>query len=204
MQIKNRWVAFYSQTGSEIKKLVQDGYVPDLVITDNFTSYLKNEEFFKEYNIKQLIVKLEGTKHDKISQYNNFLRVDDLVTLHGWLNIIPGDICEKYTIYNGHPGHIIEYPELKGRDPQERVFDELKKYDKVGCVVHRVVEEVDSGEIVALAEMPIRGENRIESIEGIFEACGMLSRDAWKDFFRNLNIIMQDELNYDGTLKYVK
>ena len=203
MQIKKRWVAFYSQTGTEVKRLVLDGYIPDLVITDNFTSYLKNCDFFKDNNIEHAIKVIKGSKKSKANKYRNALRKDDLITLHGWLNIVPGCVCNEYTIYNGHPGHIIDYPELKGKDPQERVYDELKKYKKVGSVVHRVTEEVDSGQIVSFAERPIRGKDRIESMQGIFHACSELSIRAWKEFFRNLDIIMQDELNYDGTFKHV-
>ena len=44
----------------------------------------------------------------------------DLITLHGYLRIIPENICKQCKhIYNGHPGLINMYPELKGKDPQE-------------------------------------------------------------------------------------
>ena len=202
MQVRQRWVAFYSQTGSEIKELVETGIIPSVVITDNFTSYLKNAEFFKEYGIDHRITSIKGIKSNKVDIYNSLLKTNDLVTLHGWLNIVPGEICEKYIIYNGHPGHIVEYPELKGKDPQERVWNNIregKEPEKVGSVIHRVTEEVDGGEVVVIAEMPLNSKSKVGSKNGMFKINSYLSKISWVRFFRNLDIILQDELAYDGT-----
>ena len=202
MQVRQRWVAFYSQTGSEIKELVETGIIPSVVITDNFTSYLKNAEFFKEYGIDHRITSIKGTKSNKVNTYNSLLKTNDLVTLHGWLNIVPGSICEKYIIYNGHPGHIVEYPELKGKDPQKKVWNRIKKGkepEKVGSVIHRVTEEIDGGEVVVIAEMPLDSNVHVGSVNGMIGINSYLSKVSWVRFFRNLDIILQDELAYDGT-----
>ena len=52
-----------------------------------------------------------------------------LITLNGWLRIVPPDKCAKYNIYNGHPGLITKYPELKGKDPQQRMWENIHEYD---------------------------------------------------------------------------
>jgi folate-dependent phosphoribosylglycinamide formyltransferase PurN len=54
-------------------------------------------------------------------------------------------------IYNGHPGLITEYPELKGKDPQVRAYEGIKlgKYIDAGAVLHKVVAGVDEGRIIA-------------------------------------------------------
>ena len=49
-------------------------------------------------------------------------------------------------IYNGHPGLITDYPELKGKDPQIRAFE--AKYPVAGAVLHKVVAGVDEGRII--------------------------------------------------------
>ena len=59
---------------------------------------------------------------------------------------MPGDICDEFDIYNGHPGLITKYPELKGKDPQEKAY-RLGLHES-GCVIHKAVAEVDSGEIL--------------------------------------------------------
>ena len=80
--------------------------------------------------------------------YDNVLRGKDkpIVTLHGWLRIVPPRICEKHTIFNGHPGLITEYPELKGKDPQVRTFE--GKYPVAGAVIHKVTAGVDEGKVL--------------------------------------------------------
>ena len=201
MQVGNKWVAFFSQTGSEIVSLIKLGYKPDLVVTDNKESYKKQKNFFKYNNIEFWYRPLPKSADYKVRYYEEILHTSDVVTLHGWLNIVPAKTCKSYTIYNGHPGHIVNYPELKGKDPQERVFKNLKKYDTVGCVIHRVTEEVDGGEVVVLAEQSTNTNIKIHSQDAMFGICSSLSFISWEHFFRNSDIILEMELNYDGTFK---
>lgn len=200
MQMK-KWVTFYSQTGSEIKDLITLGHIPDVVVTDNFKAYLSNYEFFKSYGIKQDVCAFNIAKQSKINKYNELLADSWLVTLHGWLNIVPGDICERYNIFNGHPGLITTYPELKGKDPQERAFKDITKYKKIGSVVHKVTEGVDEGEVVAVAEQRINKKLKVNTLNGMYNICSHLSILSWETFFRNLPIILETDLNYDGTFK---
>jgi folate-dependent phosphoribosylglycinamide formyltransferase PurN len=65
------------------------------------------------------------------------------------MRIVPADVCSVYEMYNLHPGLISKYPELKGKDPQHEAFESKKrKYDDIGCVIHKVTPELDSGEII--------------------------------------------------------
>ena len=201
MQVDSKWVTFFSQTGSEIVSLIKKGYKPDLIITDNKESYDERKAFFKYFNIEFWYRPLPKSINYKVQYYDEILNSKDIVTLHGWLNIVPADTCERYTIYNGHPGHIVNYPELKGKDPQERVFKNLKKYDTVGSVIHRVTDEVDGGEVVVVAEQSTNTNIKINSLDGMFGVCSALSLHTWEQFFRNSNIILETDLNYDGTFK---
>lgn len=70
-----------------------------------------------------------------------------VVTLHGWMKIIPAGVCNKWVMYNGHPGDIVKFPQLKGKDPQLKAYNLKLKFS--GSVIHRVTPEVDGGEIVA-------------------------------------------------------
>jgi len=201
MQMSNNWVAFYSQSGSEIRALIEKGHIPNVIVTDSFESYLKNEPFFKEYNIRQEIRTLNVTKQDKIIMYDELLTGSYIVTLHGWMNIVPADVCERYNIYNGHPGHIVMYPELKGKDPQERAFSDIDKYEFVGCVIHEVTAGIDEGSVVVVAEQRIKNLIKIAALNGMYIVCNKLSLVTWETFFRNLHIIIEKDLNYDGTVK---
>ena len=53
-------------------------------------------------------------------------------------------------IYNGHPGLITDYPELKGKDPQVKAFKGIKegRYNTAGAVLHKVVAGVDEGRVI--------------------------------------------------------
>jgi len=99
---------------------------------------------------------------------------DELITLHGYMKIVPKEYCDKLTIYNGHPGLITRYPELKGKDPQIRAA----VYDTIGSVVHKVIAEVDSGEVVTVAET-------INDNTDIFEQLRATSLKAWVEFFKS-------------------
>ena len=147
-----KWAALFSQTGSEICNLSEAiGRWPDKILTDTQHPALVDrriltcESDFLSRRYRGLF------PIQKLDYYLSELVGYDLITLHGWLNIVPAKVCEKFTIYNGHPGLINVYPDLKGKDPQQRAFDNIANYEQVGSVVHRVVPEVDAGEIVNVA-----------------------------------------------------
>ena len=139
----NKWITFFSQTGTEIVDLSNKlGRWPDKIITN------QRPERFRKINdelLKRNIIYLPNKP--TVDDYNVVLEDNALVTLHGWLRVMPPSICDKYLIYNGHPGLITEYPELKGKDPQLRAFE--GKYPVAGAVLHKVTAEVDEGKIIA-------------------------------------------------------
>jgi folate-dependent phosphoribosylglycinamide formyltransferase PurN len=111
-------------------------------------------------------------------EYHHYLRQveNPLITLHGWLRILPEDICNKYEIYNGHPGLITRYPELKGKDPQIRAF--AGEYNTGGCVIHRVTPGVDEGEVLMEREVGIR----LLDLDGLFTILHKTSVNMWIEF----------------------
>lgn len=156
-----KWVALFSQTGSEIKTLsgILDR-VPSMVLTNN-----------KKYT---------GDLNPYIADHNTLMKYlidnhkDDLITLHGYLRIIPEEVCKKCkNIYNGHPGLINVYPELRGKDPQERI----KPYmNLIGSVVHKVIPEVDAGDIVSNIAVKNTSGNYYNKLRET-------SLEAWEQFF---------------------
>ena len=135
------WIALFSQTGSEIKTISEKlNRWPDIIITTN----------------RDIDAWCNNVPRDKVitaspTAINNFLEnYNDkcFITLHGYLRILPNNICSKHEIYNGHPGLITIYPELKGKDPQEKVWMNIDSYMHIGSVVHRCTAELDSGEVL--------------------------------------------------------
>ena len=139
------WIAFFSQTGAEIADIAESlGRWPDRIYTNERPDHLRTID---ERIVKQGFFTLNNKP--TLEEYEDFLVYfpEALITLHGWLRIMPPEICEKFTIYNGHPGLITEYPELKGKDPQIRAYE--GKYPVAGTVIHRVTAGVDEGKVIA-------------------------------------------------------
>jgi len=184
------WVAFFSQTGTEINNICNGLQIyPDAIITNRHTTEginqnLINTTTFREHKLNRTIwymlpnkPTLESYK-EILSHFNN-----PVITLHGYLRIIPKEICGKYEIYNLHPGLIDKYPSLKGFNPQVKAFTE--GYKIAGCVIHRVVPEVDAGEILLSQGVSIEGLN----LHGVYEALHDTALDLWKSFFNAYKIL---------------
>jgi folate-dependent phosphoribosylglycinamide formyltransferase PurN len=168
-----KWVAFFSQTGSEIIELSKAlGRKPDLLVTNNFEEKIK---FHPE--VRRLDVTIQSARHSLLMDYFRAQQVFDplstLITLHGYLRIIPEDICNKYGILNGHPGLITLYPELKGKDPQIRAWE--GKHPLIGSVVHQVIPEVDGGKIYKT----VAYTNRCDSLDEMYGKLKQSSLESW-------------------------
>ena len=143
------WITFFSQTGSEIADIAEAiGRWPDRIYTNERPDHLRTIDPRIE---KQGYFTLPNKP--TLEDYTEFLTYfpEAIITLHGWLRIMPPEICERHKIYNGHPGLITYYPELKGKDPQVRAFEGIKegKYPTAGAVLHKVVAGVDEGKVIA-------------------------------------------------------
>ena len=119
------------------------------------------------------------SEEDYISQFEKYS--NPLVTLHGWLRIVPPYVCERTEIYNGHPGLITKYPELKGKDPQVRAYE--GKYKTIGCVLHKVSAGVDEGEIIS--EVEYSNDFQLE-LEEIFRILKDKSLTMWTQFLKKV------------------
>lgn len=145
---KTQWVTFFSQTGAEIADIAESiGRWPDRIITNERPEHLRTVD----PRIEKQGYFVFSNKPD-LEEYAELLShfPEAIITLHGWLRIIPPEICERHLIFNGHPGLITRYPELKGKDPQIRAFE--GKYKTAGAVIHRVTAGVDEGKILMTEE----------------------------------------------------
>ena len=173
------WVAFFSQTGSEIVELSKSiKRKPDLLVTNNFEDKIKFHP-----GIRELGVTIMSAKHDMIMNYFRNQVVynvpQTLISLHGYLRILPADICERYEVYNGHPGAIDLFPELKGKDPQVKAFELGHK--TVGCVIHEVTAGVDEGKILRSQAFVSKEELDIDKI---FLILSNISTEMWVKFIK--------------------
>tara|TARA_R110002020_G_scaffold120146_5_gene273802 strand:+ start:5559 stop:6092 length:534 start_codon:yes stop_codon:yes gene_type:complete len=172
------WVALFSQTGSEIHEVSEKvGRYPDMILCNK-------QDDFESIN-SNLIGKTSIIFTDKVptvDQYLQHIPEDALVTMHGWLRIVPGEVCDKRNIYNGHPGLITKYPELKGKDPQLKAFK--LELETSGCIIHKAIAEVDSGNIILEKEVPIKDMWLAQVIDKLHDT----SVELWCEFLTdNLN-----------------
>ena len=177
--VKN-WIALFSQTGSEIFNISEKiGIKPNLVITNERPNHLRTIDD----RVNRHILHETGNKPKEENLQNIFQQYSQdnglIITLHGWLRIMPPAICENFEIYNGHPGLITKYPELKGKDPQVRMMN--GHYDTMGCVLHKVNAGVDEGEVLSSKEVSRKGLEE----QDIFRILGNISQELWVEFLKN-------------------
>ena len=180
-----RWTAaFFSQTGSEILNIINStGAVPDVIITNRLrrdgtlkNSEIINRELLDRFGSRIVCIPVKPSVEDYENALNN--RDGGLISLHGYLRIIPSEICKEYSIVNLHPGLITKYPILKGKDPQEKAYNLGLKTS--GAVIHEVVAEVDSGKILDSIEIPIEGL----TLDEVYENLHKCSSELWIKFFK--------------------
>ena len=173
------WLALFSQTGSEIANIADSLNInPAKIVTDNFNTYqhdtrIRGNTYWK----------VKGTTYEqKLNSYRSLFSGYDIITLHGWLNIIPKEICKEFKIFNGHPGLINYYPDLKGKDPQVRAYDKIGDYLYVGSVIHEVTEYVDCGRIICYDKI---SNVHCGSLSDTYATLKQTSLNSWIDFFNN-------------------
>jgi methionyl-tRNA formyltransferase len=171
---KRPWLTFFSQTGSEIADLSEKlGRWPSRIITNERPEHLRTID-------PRIVDNGYITLPNKptIENYYSVLDYykDAIVTLHGWLRIFPAELCGQFETYNGHPGLITEYPELKGKDPQVRAFE--GKYEVAGTVIHKVTAGVDEGEVILEERFNTFGLD----LDGLFLTLRDRSLYMWTDF----------------------
>lgn len=177
LQMETRpWVTFFSQTGSEIVQISEAlGRWPDMIISNRrptgartISPALPKDRLYFTSNKPEAYEYLHYLRQTK----------DPIVTLHGWLRVLPEEVCNSYETYNGHPGLITRYPELKGKDPQMRAFE--GDYNTGGCVIHKVTPGVDEGEILMEREIGIR----LLDLDGLFRTLHKTSVNMWIEFLK--------------------
>lgn len=144
------WIALFSQTGKEIADISEamDWNYPDRILTDRNNSHVWDE---------RIDHRVEMMKHEDICEILNRTEAQDIVTLHGYLRILsPGALRGWGKFFNGHPGDIISYPQLKGKDPQKKAFEQ--KLPHTGVVIHKVTNELDGGPIYSYNRLDLAGK----------------------------------------------
>ena len=185
------WNALFSQSGSEIYEISQQiGRLPNAIITN------KPLEKIDTINPKLLEIAFDRMvflpRVPTVEEYYTVFKPPGaFITLHGYLRILPPEVCFRYSIYNGHPGLITKYPELKGKDPQAKVWNSDINYKYHGHVIHKVVAEVDAGDVVSSAY--VMNENikstYVSGLWGYMDHLHEISIKNWVAFLKKKDIL---------------
>jgi len=184
------WVTFFSQTGTEIYDLSKVlGIYPDCIVTNKQNHKTTNVGLFETTKFRSQKLNeniwIQLPQKPTVEDYKKTLKnfKNPVITLHGYLRIIPKEICENYEMYNLHPGLIDRFPALKGFNPQERAFTD--GYKLAGCVIHRVIPGIDEGEVLMSQGVSIEGMN----LDGVYGALRDTALDLWRSFFTAYKIL---------------
>lgn len=179
----NKWYGLFSHTGKELETLSKSNEVP-LKLAAAFTNNMSYDG-----NIHSLVYKLNTFEAVNRRLMNPFIVYDDsLLTLHGYMGIVPAEVLTVLKkrgckVYNIHPAPIQLYPELRGKDPQERMYEGIqnREYNFIGVVIHEVNEGVDTGKIV---HWVLQLADPSMTKEELYQQLHDLGTQAWESFFR--------------------
>lgn len=181
MKVQKEWGVLISQTGSEVISIAQEtGFLPSLLVTNRLAKIpQENLEIFGKHGV---VIKTIPFKPSVEDYFCPELLEKGLITLHGFLRIVPAEFFDQYQgkIYNGHPALITRYPELKGFNKQEDIAGNQEKYPLCGSVIHEVIPELDSGDVVAAIET----ENTAKTIDEAYTLLRGTSLQSWEFFFK--------------------
>lgn len=142
-----KWYSLFSHTGQETTNLAKMLY-PDVELVAAITNNSSYEGPLP--CIKRIALDI----NEWLMEPGN-VEPGSIVTLNGYMRIIPEKVINylhsiNCRLLNIHPAPIQLYPDLRGMDPQERLYKGIQsgKYHYIGVVIHNVDTGVDTGSIV--------------------------------------------------------
>ena len=150
---------------SLVKSMVGDHVArPCIVLSDNPSA--EGVEKARELGVPVAVVDYRAFSGDKRAFENEMIAELDKVSPHiiclaGFMRILSREFLLKWhdRVLNIHPSLL---PKYKGLDTHARA---VEAGDPVaGCTVHKVVPEVDSGEILGAAKVPVYVDDTPEAL----------------------------------------
>lgn len=181
MKVVEKWGVLISQTGTEVVDISEKlGILPSLIITNNISKISqKNLEIFGKHGVIIRTIPFRPTpEHYLIPE----LLEKEVITLHGFLRILPSTFIDTFKgeIFNGHPALVNYYPELKGFNQQEAIYNKKEQYEWIGSIIHEVTEGVDEGKIYYSCAR----RNEVVDLDDMYKKLRETSLDTWIRFFK--------------------
>lgn len=184
--IKNRnHIMLFSQTGKECLEIINHfKQFPAALVLHQNKRLKVCEELANTPGINRYTLPVKPTVSDYLKIFSRF--DNPIISLHGYLRLIPKEISENFFLVNGHPG-LVQYSIggnldiIKGLDAQETLWKNRENYQAVGSIVHQVIPETDSGRIESI---DIR-KNTAETKDEMYSLLRKTSLQSWIQFFEN-------------------
>lgn len=183
---RKKWYGLFSHTGKELYTLACKAHDWGMQLDAAITSNMNYDNTLRKLGIQ--VHKLATTADVSwLLRWPQVIQDNSLITLNGYMGILPKDVLDNLRargckVYNIHPAPIQLYPELRGKDPQERLYEGVqnRQFSYIGVVIHEVDEEVDTGKIVHwIIEMADHGMTKTEMDLRLRD----LGIRAWERFF---------------------
>lgn len=178
-----KWYSLFSHTGQETANLAKMLY-PDVELVVAITNNIGYEGSLP-------CIKLTSAKdiNEWLIEPGN-VEPGSIVTLNGYMRIVPEEVINYLhsigcRLLNIHPAPIQMYPELRGMDPQERLYEGIQsgKYHYIGVVIHDVDAGVDTGSVVnwstELADLNMTKDELYQHLHD-------MGTDLWLEVFKEV------------------
>lgn len=117
--------------------------------------------------------KEERSGYDKMLAYNVLFYKPDIVVLAGWMHILSNNFLQHFPhIINLHPALPKQFPGNKAIEnayKASREWYENKEAKKTqfvtGAMCHKVIEEIDAGEVLATEAFAVRQEDTLTVVK---------------------------------------
>lgn len=175
-----KWYSLFSHTGKEtenVQKLMGERLHLKVALTNNL-----------KYDGPLPCIKLQsGNDINEWLMEPGNVEPGSIITLNGYMRIVPAEVLDYLAsidcrVFNIHPAPIGLYPDLKGKDPQERLFAGLKGgiYTCIGAVIHEVDAGVDTGNVIHWKlELP----TTIRTKDDLYDRLHAMGTEMWIEFF---------------------
>lgn len=180
MADRRRVAVLISGRGSNMKALIEraEGYAVVLVASNK--AHAPGLDVARQLVVPTFVY--EGRRDEFETALDRSLRDHGVgtIALAGYMRILSPDFIDRWRgrILNIHPSLL---PRHKGLDTHARVIAAGERVS--GCSVHLVTEELDSGDILAQAEVPVEpGDDAASLAARILDAEHRLYPAALRDF----------------------
>ena len=166
-------VVFVSGKGTNLEAIINA--IQDKVLNAKIVAVISNNAdanaltIAKAHSIPSACITYD--KNQSREEYDSLL-VDevqkycpDLIVLAGWMRLFTNNFLERFSdIINLHPALPGTFPGSTAIKDAYKAFGQ-NKINKTGVMVHRVIKEMDAGEVLDKVEVPIYDEDTLEALE---------------------------------------